>query len=565
MYILGLNCHLHNASVSLVKDGQLIAAAEEERFSRIKYDGNFPMQSLNFCLEKEKISLKEIHHIGFYWRPWLGIPRRIFIALRYLPHTLSFLGPHQIPRGTVRIWKSHLAIASVLKNLGYRNKFYFIPHHLAHAASTFLVSPFEEAAILSVDLAGEIHSTYFGKGEGNQISELSTIKYPHSLGILYAAITQYLGFQPNADEYQVMGLASYGKPRYYDKFKQIVILLPHGGFKLDLDYFIHHWGGDRWYSKKFEELFGPAYVKGEDILKQRFVDIAASCQKILEESIFHILRHLYKKTKCENLTMAGGVALNSTMNGKILENTPFKRLYIQPASFDAGTSLGSALYIYNVLLNRNRSFQMEHAYWGPEFASSQYQMALQSSGLSFRYEENIIGESARFLSQGKIIGWFQGRMEWGPRALGNRSILADPRKKEMKDILNKRVKFRASFRPFAPAVLEENANEYFEMKTDISPFMLLVYRVKPSKRAMIPAVVHIDGTARVQTVNRQTNPFFWELLKEFQKITGIPVLLNTSFNLKGEPIVCTPEDAILSFKRSNMDYLVLGNFIAWKK
>jgi len=565
MYLIGLNCYIHNSSVSLIKDGKLVAAVEEERLSRIKFDGSFPYKALRFCLDKAGISLKEVEHIGFYWQPRQGIPQRIFIGLRHLPHTLSLFKSHDVARGTLGVWKSFYLVPSVLKDIGYKNQFHFIPHHLAHAASSFLVSPFEEAAILSIDLAGEISSTYLGKGAGNKISIFKKIYYPNSLGVLYAVVTQYLGFHPNADEYKVMGLASYGKPTYYDKFKSLVICLPEGRFKLNTDYFVHHWGTDKWYSKKFEEMFGPPYQKGEDILSERFVDIAASCQKVLEETTFHLLRHLYQKTKCPNLTMVGGVALNSSLNGKILENTPFKDIYIQPAAFDAGTSLGAAFYIYNVLLNKERSFQMKHAYWGPEYTSSDYKDALEKSGLSFRQEEDITKKTATLIAEGNTVGWFQGKMEWGPRALGNRSILADPRKKDMKDIVNRKIKFREPFRPFAPSALEEEAGKYFAMQTKKSPFMLLVYKVKPEKKSVIPAVVHVDNTGRVQTVSKETNPLFWQLHKEFQKLTGVPVLLNTSFNLGGEAIVCSPEDAISSFKRCDMDYLVLGNYLAQKK
>jgi carbamoyltransferase len=439
-------------------------------------------------------------------------------------------------------------------------------------ASCFFVSPFERAAILSIDGFGDFISTMWGMGQGSRIDVLGQVEYPHSAGAVYTATTQYLGFTKYGDEGKVMGLAPYGRPRYLSEFRDIIRTDNGDGFKLNLDYFLHHSEGvemtwdegsptiGRMFSDRFIDTFGPARSASEP-LGTRQEDIAASLQARLEEVAFHILNQLYEKTRLSQLCLAGGVALNSVMNGKIPLNTPFKEVFVQPAAGDSGTAVGVCYYIHNMILHQPRSFVMEHAYTGPEFGEGRIEQALNQSSLSRRKLSNceLTKVAAHAIADGKIVGWFQGRMEFGPRALGNRSIVVDPRRSEMKDILNARIKKREPFRPFAPSILEERVGEYFE-QSHPSPTMLMVYQVKKDKQSVIPAVTHVDGSGRLQTVSRETNPHYYRLISDFEKLTNVPVVLNTSFN-EDEPIVCTPEEAVNCFQRTRMDVLFLGNYL----
>ena len=555
MFILGLNGYMHDASASLIHNGQLVAFAEEERFIREKHTSKFPYKAIEFCLKKAGITINEVEHIGFFWKPWKGIINRIWLFIQDLQ-------PHKIFSNNRRnkIFKNMLKKKKkIRKEYGYRNQFHFIEHHLAHCASSFLISPFENSAILTIDANGELATTLIALGIGNEIYKLKEIWYPNSLGLLYASVTEYLGFRENNGEGKVMGLSAYGKPIYYDKFKKIVRFNSHGEFYVDMDYFDIHLTKEKYVRENFIELFGPPRMR-EGPLTQRHADIAASLQKVLEEAVIKLVKYAKEITKQKNLSMAGGVVLNSVMNGKIKSMDIFENIFFQPASNDAGTSLGCAFYIWNVLLGQKRKFVFEHPYWGPEYSEIEILNAIKKYNLNYTYYENIEKITAELLSKGYIIGWFQGRMEVGPRALGNRSILADPRKAEMKDILNLKVKHRESFRPFAPSVLEEYASEFFNIK-GCDPYMITVWEVKEEKRKLVPAITHVDGTARVQTVSKKTNPKYWKLIDYFSKITGIPVILNTSFNVRGEPIVCSPEDAINCFLKTQMDYLILGNYL----
>jgi carbamoyltransferase len=454
-----------------------------------------------------------------------------------------------------------------------------VEHHLAHLASSFLVSPFETSTIVSVDAFGDFSSCKVAKGRGNKIHALYEVNYPHSLGIFYTAFTQFLGFPNFGDEYKVMGLAARGKPTYLEKMEKVLILKPRGRFELNLDYFSFFkqkqdmkWDNVRptvatLYSPKMIEAFGPAREKGEE-LTERHCDLAFSMQAMYEKAFFHVLNYAYEKTKNPNLCLAGGCALNSLANGKIFDNTPFKEIYIQPASSDAGGCLGAAYYVFHQILGKPRTFEMKHAFWGPGFGQEEIRKVIEQNKdkvvvEEIKEEEELIKRTARFISEGKVVGWFQGRLEWGPRALGNRSILADPRKPEMREILNQRIKKREWFRPFAPSILEEYVGEYFE-KSYPDPFMIKVYPIRQEKRRLIPAVTHVDGTGRLQTVGKEENPLYWKLINEFKELTGIPLVLNTSFN-ENEPIVCTPEEAMDCFLRTKMDVLAMSNFIVQRR
>jgi carbamoyltransferase len=449
------------------------------------------------------------------------------------------------------------------REIGYRGETFFIPHHLSHAASAFLVSPFEEAVILTADGVGEWATMSYGIGRGSEIKIAKEIRYPDSLGLLYTAVTTYLGFEALEGEGKVMGLAGYGKPVFLDQFKKIVTLYPDGSFRLDQRFFGFN-EGSRMYRKKFIALFGKERKNGEAV-QQRHCDIAASIQKFLEDALINALRKIHKEFGIARLCLGGGVFLNCVANGRILEETPFSEVFIQPAAGDSGGALGAASYIYNTFLGNARNYTMADAYLGPEFSDSHIERILLQQNLEFK---ELAGDSlmryvAEKIFQNRIVGWFQGKMEFGPRALGNRSILANPCNPGMKDMLNAKVKNREPFRPYAPAVLEERVSDYFEAK-QFSPFMLLAAKVREDKKEMIPAVTHIDGTARVQIVNKTTNPKFWSLLRAFEGISGVPMVINTSFNLRGEPIVCSPAHALDDFLRSEMDVLVMGNFVLEK-
>jgi len=574
MYILGINAYHPDSSACIIKNGQLLAAVEEERFRRIKHWAGFPSESIRYCLKEAGIEISDIDYIGISRNPFAHIHRKFIFALR------NNIGFYLIKKRINNINKIKNIndkiisdFSSPLKKL--KSKVYFIEHHQAHIASTFFVSGFKESAILSLDAMGDFVSTMFALGKENKIKVLDRIYFPNSLGYLYTVGTQFLGFLKFGDEYKVMGLAGYGKPVFLKDFKKIIIFKKNGKFILNPEYFNFSSKGldMSWndaepvcgilYSKKWIDLFGPAR-KPDTSISEREKNIASSLQAILEEAYFHILDYLYKITKIDNLCLAGGVALNCSANGKIFKFTPFKNIYIQPASSDAGTALGCAYYIYHQLFKKPRCFVMDHAYWGPEFKDEEIESVFKKYNLNFiKYnQDDLVKNVAEYIKEGKIVGWFQGRMEWGPRALGNRSILVDSRSKEMVDRLNNLIKHRESFRPFAPSILEEETDRYLGYKIS-SPFMLFALPVKKEKVPEIIATVHIDNTIRLQTVNKQTNYLFWKLIKNFSELTGVPALLNTSFN-ENEPIVCKPEEAIECFLRTEIDILVINNYLVRK-
>lgn len=574
MHILGINAYHADASACLVRDGQIVAAVQEERFNRIKYWAGFPTQAIRYSLSAGGIKPGDLDHIAVSRDPSAHLHKKILFALLQRP-SLRYLKDRLTNMARVRDVKTAFCDAVETRPQEISAQFHRVEHHCAHMASSFFVSPFEEAAVLSVDGMGDFVSTMWGTGRGPRMEVQGAIYFPHSLGYLYTMVSQWLGFPNYGDEGKVMGLAPYGKPVYMDRMRDLLRIRKDGTFALNLDFLTLHaegvemtWDGGtpivgRMYTDKFLEVFGPSREPRTKIT-QYHIDVAASLQQRLEEAEFALLERVARETKSKNLCLAGGVALNSTFNGKILPNTPFDEVYIQPASGDAGTALGAAYYIYHEVLGRARRQVMGTAAVGPCFTDAEIAAVLERYGLD-REEldtDALCRTGAQLVAAGKVVGWFQGRMEWGPRALGNRSILADPRRIEMKDILNARIKHRESFRPFAPSVLAEATGVYFEQDYP-DPFMLKVYRVREEKRHLIPAVVHVDGTGRLQTVSRETAPLYWRLIKAFEEETGVPVILNTSFN-EDEPIVCRPEDAIECFLRTHMDALMIGNCVVQK-
>jgi carbamoyltransferase len=569
-YILGINAYHADASAVLLRDGEIVAAVEEERFSRVKHSAGFPALAVRYCLQQAGIQIGDVDHIGIAQVPSAHLINDITFVL----HSRLMFTHQGLDRlrsvEKIRNIKTVLAESLGAPESSLAMQFHNLEHHAAHIASAFLVSPFRQAAVLSIDGFGDFCSTMQGFGTDARIEKLGSVMFPHSLGLFYTSVSQYLGFDKYGDEGKVMGLAPYGEPRYLDRMLEVVQPCGSDSFELNLEYFTHHTDGvemgwdegapyvGRIYSDKFCEVFGPPR-KPEEEITNHHRDVAASLQKCLEFHLFRILNDLHQRTGSTNLCMAGGVAYNSVANGLIQKNTPFRECFIQPAAGDSGTALGVAFHIWNAVLGNPRNYVMKHAYLGPESSEAELEQALRSFGASYRRYEDIEERAADLLASGKIVGWFQGRMEFGPRALGNRSILADPRQEEIKDVLNRRIKHRESFRPFAPAVLEEHVDEYFE-DSCASPFMLMVFKVRPEQRPKIPAIKHVDQTGRVQSVSRTINPKFWNLIEAFHKRTGIPLLLNTSFN-ENEPIVCTPQDALNCFATTKMDALVLGNFL----
>ncbi len=574
MYILGINAYHGGASACLINDGQLVAAAEEERFRRIKYWAGFPSEAIRFCLAEAGISAAELDHVGISRDPSAKLLNKALFALARRP-SLGLIRDRLQNAAKVCDPKAALVEALGLDAAALRAQFHNVEHHRAHMASAFFVSPYKEAAILSVDGMGDFSSTMWGVGRDSHIEVFDSISFPHSLGIFYTAVSQWLGFPKYGDEGKVMGLAPYGRPTLLDEMRKIVRLQRDGTFELDLDFFVHHAEGAAmtWddgepvlgtlFSQRLVDLLGPPRQPyGE--LTRRHEDVAASLQAMLEEAELALVRMLQRKTGQKALCMAGGVALNSAFNGKILPQTAFEDIYIQAASGDAGTSLGVAYYIYHQVLGRPRAFVLDHAYTGPQYCDDEVAAALTARGIAYARldDEATCRRAAELVADGNVVGWFQGRMEWGPRALGNRSIIADPRRSDMKDILNARVKRREPFRPFAPSVLLEATGDYFDQSYP-DPFMLKVYGVRPDRQAEIPAVTHIDGTGRLQTVDRATAPRYHMLISAFAEITGTPLILNTSFN-ENEPIVCQPGEAIDCFARTRMDALVIGNLLVEK-
>ncbi len=591
MDILGISCYYHDAAAALLRDGQLVAAAEEERFSRVKHDFGFPRNAIQFCLQAGQIKGAHLDYVVFFEKPFRKLDRILMTVLQTYPQSWKVFRESMITWMIDKLWVS----ARIESELGVpKEKVLFCEHHLSHASSAYLCSPFNEAAILTVDGVGEWVTATWGVGRGNEIRLYKQMEFPHSLGLLYSAFTAFLGFEVNEGEYKVMGMAPFGKPRYVDKVYKVIRANGDGSFELNMDYFSFHYSTTKTYSKKFEELFGeprnpeshfftagtefPSYFgpkpsNFDELAKpnQHYADIAASIQLVMEEVLLKMAQHLHQETGLKRLCVAGGVALNSVANGRILRETPFEELYVQPSAGDGGGALGAALYAYHGVLGKPRSFVMEHAYWGEEHSLATIEEFLLKNGVRFRKfheEEKLIEWVVDRLKEGKVIGWAQSRFEWGPRALGNRSILADPRRADMKDLVNVKIKFREPFRPFAPSVLVEATEKYFDLpdaaKHYPARFMLFVVDVKDDKKAAIPAVTHVDGTGRLQTVGKDHSPRYYRLIETFGQATGVPVVLNTSFNLKGEPIVNTPQEAFNTFSKSGMDCVVLGDYVIEK-
>ena len=566
--ILGLNAYHGDAAAALVIDGKLVAAAEEERFNRVKHCAGFPALAARWCLEDAGLRADEIDHVAVSRDPRANLGRKI---LRTIRHGTSTRYLRERLQNAARVRDAGAALAEALGIDRLDVPVHNVEHHRAHVASAFFVSPFEDAAILSVDGFGDFASTMLAEGHGNRFEVLDRVTYPHSLGIFYTAVTQWLGFPRYGDEGKVMGLAPYGRPRYADRIRELVSL-DGPLFELGLEYFTHDTEGvdmtwdeasptiGRIYSDRLVELLGPAREPSAPVT-ELYEDVAASLQAVLEDAYLHLCTTLHDRTGLPNLCLAGGVALNAVANGRILLETPFRELYVQPAAGDSGTAVGAAYYVWNQELAQPRAFVMEHAYTGPEFSDEEIRAALAVAGLQGERvdDEALFAEVAERIAAGDVVGWFQGRMEFGPRALGHRSIVADPRSHSMKDVLNARIKHREPFRPFAPSILAERTAEWYEQDYP-SPFMVLVYKTAADKREAVPAVNHVDDTGRLQTVERHVEPRYHRLISEFERRTAVPILLNTSFN-ENEPIVMTPQDALETFKKTRMDVLALGNWL----
>ena len=582
MIVVGINAYHGDVSAVILRDGELIVAVEEERFRRIKHVAGFPRHSIAACLEMAGVAPREIDCFAISRNPRANMVRKVAFALTARP-SASMVRDRLRHRRVVSDVAGTLAEMLGLERGAVSRRLRWVEHHPAHLASAFFMSPFEDAAVCAIDGFGDFVSTSSCLGHRARLEPLRKVYFPHSLGLLYLAMTQYLGFPKYGDEYKVMGLAPYGEPRYVHEIRKLIQLLPDGRFQLDLTYF-RHWSEGApmtWddgeptlgpvFTPKLEALLGPARQPG-DPLEPRHEAIAASIQQVFEEAAFHVLHALYRRVRVPRLCLAGGCAMNSVANGKVRGRTPFEELYVQPAAGDNGTALGAALYVWHQVLGRPRQFVMEHAYWGPASGDADIRAALEADrdrlvalGAIPRVVEDegeLCAWTAAQLERGRVVGWFQGRMEWGARSLGNRSILADPRRGDMRDIINTKIKFRERFRPFAPSILEEALDEYF-VDAVPDPFMIQVYAVRPAKRSVIPAVTHVDGSGRLQTVNRSANPRYWRLLRAFADLTGVPVLLNTSFN-ESEPIVRQPSEALDCFLRTQMDVLVIENFIVEK-
>ncbi|MBI4618461.1 MAG: carbamoyltransferase [Planctomycetes bacterium] len=561
--ILGISCYYHDSAACLYRDGRPVAAVSEERFTRKKHDDSFPTRAIEYCLAAGGIEAKDLDCIGFYDKP-------IRKFERILATTIS-----TFPRGLRAFWRAipvwlHEKLwvpRRIVKKLGYpkTKPILFTDHHESHAASAFLVSPFEEAAIISIDGVGEWATATYGVGRGTDIEIQAEMRFPHSLGLFYSAFTYYCGFKINSGEYKLMGLAPYGEPKYVDRIlEHLLDLKEDGSFQLHMDYFTYQYGTTT-IGPRFERLFGAKSRKPGEPLTQFHMDVAASAQKVTEEAILGMARHVHEKTGLTRLCMAGGVALNCVANGRIIRETPFKDLFVQPAAGDAGGALGVAAFIYHSLLKNPREYVMNDAYLGPAYSTEQAETYLKRIGVPYRKLDRpeLLSTCARLIAEGNVVGWFQGRMEFGPRALGSRSILADPRQPTMKDLVNEKIKLREGFRPFAPTVTSERANDWFELDVP-SPFMLLCAPVREG-RTSLPAITHVDRSARIQTVSGEQNALYHDLIEEFERQTGCAVILNTSFNIRGEPIVLDPEQAFRCFMRTDMDHLLVDSFHLDKK
>ncbi|MBI2442319.1 MAG: carbamoyltransferase [Candidatus Levybacteria bacterium] len=591
MHILGISCYYHESSACLLKDGIVVAASAEERFTRKKHDAGFPKEAVKFCLRQANISVEQVDYVVFYEKPFWKFQRILLSSLATYPSSSQLFAKGMINWFTEKLWVRS-TISEELKI--DRKKILFVPHHISHAASAFYPSGFDDAAILTMDGVGEWTTTAIGVGDGTKIEIIEEMRFPHSLGLLYSVFTAFLGFEVNDGEYKVMGMAPYGRPLYIDKVKKLVRRFPDGSFQMRMKYFSYHKSADKAYGDEFINLFGkprprdlhfftkksgyPKYFGDkpgdyEKVCKQNqfYADIAASIQAFTEETILKFAKTVKEKTGKENLCVAGGVGLNSVANGRLLREGPFKNIFIQPAAGDDGGAMGAALYAHHGLLEKKRKFVMKDAYFGKGFTRAEIVRFLKTKHIPYKQmtEGKLFAFLSKEIADGKVIGFFQGRAEWGPRALGNRSILADPRKEEMKEIVNTKIKFREPYRPFAPVVLSEKAAEYFDVEEveheNLTNYMLGVFPVKREKRKVIPAVTHVDGSGRLQIVSRKQNARYYDLIKAFGDLTGVYVLMNTSFNLRGEPVVNSPENALNTFRKSELDYLVLENYVVRKE
>jgi len=566
MNVIGLAGLFVDGASALIQDGKLIAAVEEERTSRIKHmsiiqSGGLPYESLASCLRMGNIGFRDIDHVGYFFQPWREFLSMSTFRMRKSLFSLPTFAYYEIDY--LNALRKHLAVEKLMRaQCGGSMKFHYFSHHLCHAASAYYSSAFDKSAILVVDARGEIDCTSFYTAQGNTISRIAKYDFPNSLGFMYATLTDYLGFKSNNDEYKVMGLASFGKPSYYEKLKNVFRIKENGQLQLNYSYFHRFFRGRNYVNEKFLSVFGPQRLKGEKIT-ERHMDIAASLQKILETAVLRMLAKLHGITKIDNLCIGGGVALNSKMNGRILQEGPFKNVFLHPASHDAGCALGAAFLIKHHILGQTTRQPFIDPYLGDGYTGEEIMRALEKSKIRYEYHDDIASKTAELLADGKLVAWFQGRAEWGPRALGSRSILADPTRQDMKDIINARIKHREEFRPFGPSITEEEAAKYFDLDNE-SPFMLFVVPVLDNAKKKIPSVVHVDGTARVHTVRKDVNPLYYDLLKKFEILKGVPVLLNTSFNVNQEPIVNSPYDALRCFFSTGLDYLVMEKYLVSK-
>ncbi|MGI1677924.1 MAG: carbamoyltransferase [Cellvibrionaceae bacterium] len=563
MVILGLNYYFHDSSACLVIDGKLIVALEEERFSRNKHTGDFPRNAIDECLKFAKISYNDIDHIAVSIKPTLDWQKKVLYGLKNILNSKPFI-KHELFNGRLKqkgFWNWY---NDKFKSVAVGPRIEFVEHHLSHAAGSFFVSPYDEAAILALDGSGEWACGWTGFGKGNDIQCFEETYFPHSLGSFYEAVTEFCGFRPNYDEGKTMGLAPLGDASiFYDRVSDIVSINAENKITLDLSYFNFQFWGYKRCSEKFHDVFGAPRSKDSDFAKHHY-DVAAAFQKVLEETALKIARNLKEKTGARFLVIAGGVSLNSVMNGRLLREAGFDDVYIMPAAGDNGTSIGAAYYLYNGILKKDRNFIHDNPYVGNEYDNDFIEVLLKQFQLKYEYCDDIALAASELLFNGKIIGWFQGRMEIGPRALGARSILANPAIRDMKDKINAQVKYREAYRPFAPSSTVEGAKLFFDINVE-APFMLKVCDVLPDKREVIPAVTHVDGSARLQTVKKETNPLYHALISKLAEKTGVPVVLNTSFNIQGEPVVESPRDAIRCFFSTGLDALVLGNYVVYKK
>ena len=568
MYSLGISCYYHDSAAAILKDGHVVAAVEEERFSRKKFDDGFPRMAIDWCLKEAGITPEQINSVAFYDKPVLKFERLLDNYIAVAPRGLySFL--NVIPKWLhKRLWikeeiKKHMR--------GYQGNIIFPEHHMSHAAHTFFTSPFDEAAILTVDGVGEWSTSSFGSAENTSIKLTNDIRWPHSIGMFYSAFTYFLGFKVNEGEYKLMGLSAYGKPKYYDLIlNEILDVKNDGSLHLNLKYFAFTYDKVMT-NQKFAELFGIPRREENVKAEQIHYDIAASAQKVLEDIMLKMVNHVHKKTGMKNLCLGGGVALNGVANYRILKEGPFESVHIPPSPGDGGSAIGCAQYLYYIHKKQKRIIVQDHAkriqenvYVGPSFSNDEIKSFLEENNIDYEYltREQLLQTTAKLISEQNVVGWYQGKIEWGPRALGNRSILADPRDSKMKDVLNEKIKHRELFRPFAPSILEEYVSEYFDLNIP-SPYMLFVAKVK--KPDKIPAVTHVDGTGRLQTVSREANPLYYDLINDFYKITGVPVVVNTSMNVRGEPIVNTPEQAYAMIIKTEMDYIMMGNYMIQRR